>query len=145
MNDKREGEEMSDNKQVPERCPHDIHDQDCFECFLTEDWDRVARDALAIISGTGICTPAEGYRDTPRLLIGDLRQMAGRLYEARAERDRLRERLEPLEKLAIAREAEAALIVGISTITFEREPSFNQQSQIAREALAKIDEREGER
>jgi|GEM_PF-4193736 len=132
------------DKKLPKRCPHGVHEQDCFKCFpfietLTKDWDRVALDALAIISGTGICTPAEGYRDNPRSLIGDIRQMAGRLYEARSERDRFRERLEPLEQLAMARDA-LDKIVNISITTFDREPSYNQQSEIAREALTNIDE-----
>jgi len=48
------------------------------------------------------------------------------------------------EALSVAREA-MDKIVGISITTLEREPSFNQQSEIAREALAKIDEREGKR
>jgi len=69
----------------------------------------------------------------------DLQEHEERIKRIDAAGDRYLAERKVEEQLAMARDA-LDKIVNISITTFEREPSYNQQSEIAREALTNIDE-----
>jgi hypothetical protein len=67
-------------------------------------WEQVATQCLLVISGAGICTPAETYLKAPSCLAANIRDL-------RSERDQLRAKLEKAEAV-IAAIREAPYLIG---------------------------------